>query len=306
MISGIQDIANEIYVDADRRAVGVEQIQEHDQLYGFEFQAKRKNGEIIWVSENARAVRDLAGTLLYFEGQIRDITERKQIEEKYQSLVEQIPVIIYEAEIGGRTLFVSPQVEKFTSFSSREWLEDRNLWIKQLHPEDKQRVLEENMHAISENREYILEYRMIGKEGNLIWIHDEGRPIQLTPETPPIIRGIWQNITERKQSAEQLHASEMRFSKIFDSSPIGIGISRLSDGVFTDANDALLKIFDCSRDQIIGQNSSKVINWNNPDERDRMFALLRTNGRLFGYDIQIQTRTGIERDLQISADIITL
>ena len=245
MISGIQDIANEIYVDADRRAVGVKQIQEHDQLYGFEFQAKRKNGEIIWVSENARAVRDSAGTLLYFEGQTRDITERKQVEEKYQSLVEQIPVVIYEAEIGGRTLFVSPQVEKFTSFSSREWLEDRNLWIKQLHPEDQQRVLEENTRAIFENREYILEYRIIGKEGNIIWIHDEGPPIQLTPGTLPIIRGIWQNITERKQSAEQLHASEIRFSKIFESSPIGIGISRLSDGVFTDANDALLKIFDC-------------------------------------------------------------
>jgi sigma-B regulation protein RsbU (phosphoserine phosphatase) len=57
-------------------------MQEHDTLSGFESRIYRKDGTIIWISENCRAVRDAQGKLLYYEGTVEDITERVQAEEQ--------------------------------------------------------------------------------------------------------------------------------------------------------------------------------------------------------------------------------
>jgi sigma-B regulation protein RsbU (phosphoserine phosphatase) len=57
-------------------------MQEHDTLSGFESKIYRKDETIIWISENCRAVRDAAGRLLYYEGTVEDITERKRAEEQ--------------------------------------------------------------------------------------------------------------------------------------------------------------------------------------------------------------------------------
>ena len=60
-------------------------MQENGVVRGFESQIYRKDGSIIWISENARAVRDASGTLVYFEGMVEDITERKRLETELQT-----------------------------------------------------------------------------------------------------------------------------------------------------------------------------------------------------------------------------
>jgi len=176
----------------------------------YEFIGLRKDGtQFPLVASVGRVnLEDGPANIEFFQ----DITERKRVEEelrlaeeKYRSLVEQIPIVVYEAEFGGRSLYISPQVEKFTGFSPHEWLAERNLWLEQLHPEDRQWVLDENALAISEDRQYALEYRILGKGGNLIWIRDEGRPIRHASNPSLVmIRGIWQNITERKHAEEKV------------------------------------------------------------------------------------------------------
>ncbi len=125
-------------------------------------------------------------------------------EKKYQLLVEQIPITTYEAEVGGHSLYISPQVEGLIGFSSSEWLADRDLWLKQIHPDDKQRVLDENARAVSGNHRYSLEYRIQRKDGRMIWIRDEGFVVKPFSDTFPIVHGIWQDITERKQDEKKI------------------------------------------------------------------------------------------------------
>jgi len=69
-------------VEHGRREEFVRLMQEHDTLSGFESKIYRKDGSIIWISENCRAVRDGQGTVLYYEGTVEDITERKRAEEQ--------------------------------------------------------------------------------------------------------------------------------------------------------------------------------------------------------------------------------
>jgi len=70
----------DLYVDKDRRQEFVEQLAKQGRVRGFESQIRRPDGQVIWISETAREVRDAAGVLLYYEGMVQDITDRKQAE----------------------------------------------------------------------------------------------------------------------------------------------------------------------------------------------------------------------------------
>lgn len=77
------DIEHQLYVDPHRRTEFIRLLQENDAVSDFESQVYRKDRSIIWIAENARAVRDThTGELLYYEGRVEDITERKLAKEK--------------------------------------------------------------------------------------------------------------------------------------------------------------------------------------------------------------------------------
>jgi len=78
----IQNIDRQVYVDPNRRTEFLSEIEKHSSVSEFESQVYRADGTAIWVSENARAVRDAGGILLYYEGTVEDVTDRKITEEK--------------------------------------------------------------------------------------------------------------------------------------------------------------------------------------------------------------------------------
>src|SRR5215469_3076728 len=82
LIAKITDIAHSLYVEPRRREEFVELMQGNDGITGFESQIYRKDQTVIWISENCRAVRDAEGKILYYEGTVEDITERKYAEEQ--------------------------------------------------------------------------------------------------------------------------------------------------------------------------------------------------------------------------------
>ena len=82
LMASISDIAKLLYVNPNRRAEFVKLMQEQNLVQDFESQIFRKDGSIIWISENARAVTDDQGKVLYYEGMVEDITARKEAEEK--------------------------------------------------------------------------------------------------------------------------------------------------------------------------------------------------------------------------------
>ena len=82
LMSMITNVQEELYVDPERRKDFQRLIDQQGEVSGFEFKAYRKDGSIIWISENARAVFNDQNQLLYYEGFVVDITERKQAEEE--------------------------------------------------------------------------------------------------------------------------------------------------------------------------------------------------------------------------------
>ena len=89
LMSDIKNISQQLYVDAERRLEFVAAMEADNAVSGFESMVCRKDGRRIWVSENVRAVRDSKGELLYYEGTVSDITERKLAQEALKVQQEQ-------------------------------------------------------------------------------------------------------------------------------------------------------------------------------------------------------------------------
>jgi len=82
LMAALQDIEHQLYVDPGRREEFMHQMQAHGRVTGFESQVHTRDGGIIWISENARAVHGADGELRYYEGTVEDVTERKTQERR--------------------------------------------------------------------------------------------------------------------------------------------------------------------------------------------------------------------------------
>ncbi|HEY9632506.1 MAG TPA: response regulator [Coleofasciculaceae cyanobacterium] len=88
LTANLSNIDQQLYVDSKRRSEFRRLIQEHGTVSDFESQVYGKDGRVLWISENARAVRDAQGALLYYEGTVQDITRRQHAEEERQQAEE--------------------------------------------------------------------------------------------------------------------------------------------------------------------------------------------------------------------------
>jgi len=94
LMSSIKNISDQLYVDPDRRLEFVAAMEAENSVSGFESMVRRQDDRTIWVSENVRAVRDSKGALLYYEGTVSDITERKMAQEALRFQQEQSEALL--------------------------------------------------------------------------------------------------------------------------------------------------------------------------------------------------------------------
>ncbi|MEE4380115.1 MAG: PAS domain-containing protein, partial [Candidatus Competibacteraceae bacterium] len=94
MITSVTSIAQQVYVNPEDRRKFHHQLETHGQVKDWEYQAYRKDGSIIWVGINARAVNGSDGQLLYYQGLLEDVTERIQEEERLQRQIKELQVEI--------------------------------------------------------------------------------------------------------------------------------------------------------------------------------------------------------------------
>jgi diguanylate cyclase (GGDEF)-like protein/PAS domain S-box-containing protein len=125
----------------------------------------------------------------------------------YRRLVERLPAIVYACELGerGRWRYVSPQIEGILGYSPEEWMADPGLWARQLHPDDRERVieLETRKAAEDEGGGPPIDYRLITRDGDVVWILDEA-VLEPDDKGTPVWHGVLYDITERKDAEQEL------------------------------------------------------------------------------------------------------
>jgi diguanylate cyclase (GGDEF)-like protein/PAS domain S-box-containing protein len=140
----------------------------------------------------------------------RDITERKRTEEalreaeaRYRTLVEQIPAVTYIDRPDNSSVYTSPQIEAMLGYTTEEWL-PTEMWAKRLHPDDREWVLAADERSKANGEPFSEEYRMLAKDGSVVWIRDEATVVRDEGGRPLLWQGVWLNITERKALEERL------------------------------------------------------------------------------------------------------
>lgn len=115
LIHSINNIDKQLYVDHHRRQEFIEVMDRQDVVYEFESEIYRKDHNVIWISENARAVRDVQGNLLFYEGAVKDITELKRAQEALRRRNEYLATAAEVSRLVSSTLDLPTLFERTVS-----------------------------------------------------------------------------------------------------------------------------------------------------------------------------------------------
>lgn len=143
-----------------------------------------------------------------------DITDRKLAEEtlreteaKYRTMVEQNPAVAYVAPVPDANepfLYISPRIEELLGYATQEWTTDPGLWRRCLHPEDAERAIAGSEAAETTRGPYMGEYRLVGREGQIVWIQDRANVVTDEQDRPIFWHGLMIDITDRKRAEEEV------------------------------------------------------------------------------------------------------
>jgi two-component system sensor histidine kinase UhpB len=116
-------------------------------------------------------------------------------EAKVRPLVEPVPAITYTEDAdSGQTYAVSPQIEGILGYSPEEWMGDASLCIDRIHPDDRDRVVAACELANRAGEPYQAEYRMIARDGRIVWVRDEAVLVRGSTGQPLCWQGVMREI----------------------------------------------------------------------------------------------------------------
>ncbi|MGZ4146853.1 MAG: PAS domain-containing sensor histidine kinase [Actinomycetota bacterium] len=242
-----------------------------------EYRVVRGDGMSAWVRDEALPIASDDEGQHTYQGVLLDITELKRADERlrdaearYRTLVEQLPAITYVESADGHTEYISPQIETFLGFTPAEWMADHDLWGGQLHPDDRDRVLEENARAYEPGHAFSIDYRIFARDGHMVWLHNEAVPVLDDDGGLEAWQGVVLDITAQKEAEAQLRAAEERYRAIVEHVPGAIYID-VPDGSMRTiyASPQIRAILGVSPDEWTA-NPDLWLEIMHPEDRDEM------------------------------------
>jgi PAS domain S-box-containing protein len=165
---------------------------------GFDDCARHREWEAV-ETETLRAAADMLGAAV----------ERRRVEERYRTLVERLPLVTYidALDDASSNIYTSPQIEAMLGYTVEEWQSDPELFVKLLHPDDRQRVLAEVARTNEAGEPFVCEYRLLARDGRIVWLRDEAVTVYDEDGLRAQAQGCLLDITDRKLAEEQLRRS---------------------------------------------------------------------------------------------------
>ncbi len=181
--------------------------------FTLEYRMIRPDGSVVWIRDQGNVVKGEDGSPAYVQGLYVDISEQKRLESelrseavKFKSLAEQIPAVVYiegEGGSGDSPMYISPKYQELFGYTPEERQARPNLWRELLHPEDRERVLLAEEQADDEDP-FSADYRMVARDGQIVWVHDETVPILDESGEPLFYQGVMYDVTEQKHAEQEL------------------------------------------------------------------------------------------------------
>ena len=307
MIAEIQNISQQIYVNPEERRRFQKPLAENGKLDDFIGENLRKDGTKIWTSTNARAVKDQAGKLIYYEGFVQEITERKRAEEllqesesRFKSMFEQAPLAI---NITRNTdiLYANPAYIKMFGFSNFDELlkvPPLDLFV----PEHRSVVLE-NIRRRSQDlpvpNEYEVECFRTDRTRFPVLMNFSR---MIFADGPATVGFILDN-TERKRTEESLKKSEERFHSLYENSTLGL-YRTTPDGKILLSNPALVQMLGYLSFEELAQRNLEAGGYEAGYRRNQFRAQIERDGEVRGLESSWKKKDGTAIFIRESAKAI--
>ena len=270
----------DVYLDPQDRVRWQVLMERAGVLRDFEVRLRRRDGTVIWVSDTARAVRDDQGQVLYYEGSVEDITERKEAEEelrryqehledlvaertaelraseeRYRTLFDGVPVGLYRTTPDGKVLDLNQAMAEMFRAASREQALALDSTAVYADPRDRlrwQELIEEEGVV----RDF--EARIRRLDDTVVWLSDSARAVKDDQGRVLYYEGSLEDITERKRFEEELRRQKEYFEALFVNSPVAVGSTDLDLNVVS-WNPAAERLFGYAQAEAIGRNLDDLV-----------------------------------------------
>jgi diguanylate cyclase (GGDEF)-like protein/PAS domain S-box-containing protein len=201
-----------IHPDDRERVLGARrEIYACSEPLELEYRMIAADGRVLWALDESVQVGE--GAAAVRQGFVLDITRRKaaeealqQAEHRFRTLVEQLPLVVYIDALDevSSNIYTSPQVEQMLGYTAEEWQTNELLFVQTLHPDDRERVLAAHARTHATGESLSLEYRLLHREGHVVWVRDEGRVIKDADGKPHFLQGYLLDISARREAEEEL------------------------------------------------------------------------------------------------------
>jgi PAS domain S-box-containing protein len=294
LVQSVREI-RDVYVDPSRRAEFARAIEARGFVERFECEVYRKDGSRIWLSENAHAVRDARGVVIYYEGTVQDITKRKQTEEALResenklAQAQRIAHLGYwERDLETDRIMWSDETYGVFGLSPEESVNNFARFQELIYPEDRKMVVQAIGEALRGGPRYDMEYRVVRPNGEVRFVHSQGDAILDESGQPRRMFGTLQDITERKQAEQALREAEQKYRLIFENAIEGI-FQTTPEGKYLSVNPALARMYGYSSPEELMSTITDIgrVVYVDPERRNQFKRLIESQGsvELFEYEV---------------------
>ncbi len=297
LIDSITDIATQIYADPADRGKFIHLLEIQDEVIDHECRFRRRDGTVLWVSRNARAVRDQNGNITRYQGLVSEITERKLIEEelrqnetKFRALFENAGDAVFLADADtGFIVDANEQAQELTGYPVEVL---QGMHHSQLHPPEMNELARSEFARSVKlsTRSYLQESILRNSAGDHIPVEiSSGGRFRFGDRRLHV--GVFRDITERKHAEHALRESEENFRSLFMNAPMPYQ-SLDKHGNFLEVNKSLLDTLGYSREELIGNNFVEILH---PDFADHFrinFLKFICKGVALGVEFKLVKKDG--------------
>ena len=300
----------DIYVDPDDRRKVIEKLEKEGISRNFESLCKKKNGTLFYTERTSAMMRNEEGEPVRIEGIMRDVTERKRIEDELREaekhkreLLDSLQEGVYqsEPEVEGVFTWVNQAGAEMFGYQSPEEMIGTKVRDIYVDPDDRRKLVEKlEKEGICRNFESFCKKR----NGTHFFIERTSRMMRNEEGKPVRIEGIIRDTTERKKMEDQLRESEKHKRQLLNSLKEGIyQCGPEIEGVFTWVNQTCAEMFGYqSPEEMIG---TKVIDiYVDPDDRRRLVGILEKEGICRNFKSFCKMKNGTHFSLERTASMI--
>jgi PAS domain S-box-containing protein len=226
----------------------------------------------------------------------------RESEDRYRDLVEHSEDLICTHDLEGRILTVNAAPARILGYAP-DALTHMNV-RELLAPETRHEFDAYLLAMTRDGHARGVMTVMTRGEDRRIW---DFRSTLRTDGVPaPVVRAMARDVTDRVNAERALRLSEAKFAAAFRSTPCGVAISTLDEGLVLEINDACQAQTGYQRSEIIGQTTADLGLWVDPAERAAIVSVLRERGKVLNREVRWRAKSGEELTILFSADTVEM